>query len=68
MTGCNLLVAPDVVYPITNTSGSATWTLPIPNLSALIGLGFYNQALNLDVGAPGGARVSNAGAGTIGSR
>ena len=68
LTGCSLLVAPDVVFQITNTNGSAVWTLPIPNLPALVGLQFYNQSMNLDAGAPGGARVSNGGAGVIGAR
>ncbi len=46
-----------MVFPITN-----------PNLPAIVGLQFYNQAMNLDAGSPGGARVSNGGAGVIGAR
>jgi len=59
--GCTLLVTLDALDVMVPAGGSATWSLPIPNLPALLGLHLYNQAAEL--GAI--SAVSNAGDGKI---
>ena len=68
-TGCTVYVSVDHAVPLVNVNGRATWDIQIPNDPTLAGIAFYVQALILDPGStPGGAVVSNAGAGTIGIR
>jgi hypothetical protein len=59
--GCTLLVTLDALDVLLPAGGSATWSLPIPNLPALVGLHLFNQAAEL--GAI--SAVSNAGDGKI---
>ena len=59
--GCTLLVTLDALDVMLPVGGSATWSLPIPNLPALVGLHLYNQAAELGVISA----VSNAGDGKI---
>lgn len=66
MNGCSLYVSIDVSQPLLNTSGSATWQLPIPNQTDLLGLHLYQQCLVLDASANSfGAVFSNAAQGIL---
>lgn len=70
-SGCSGFVSLDEVTPLAgaNPNGTATWDIAIPNDPTLSGGAFYVQALVLDPGStPGGAIVSNAGAGIVGLR
>ncbi len=65
--GCQLLVSMDVVSPLMNVGGGATWTIPIPNVPALSGAALHQQALVVDPGAnPLGLVVSNGLTATLG--
>ena len=68
MPGCELAVSTDVLTAIVGQSTRAKWSLPIPDLPALVGLRFYNQALVLDpfAGNSFGAVLSDAMEGVIG--
>ncbi len=69
MTGCQLLVAPSVSYPLVNTGTSATWSLPIPLDPTLLGLQFYNQTIQIDPGInPIGATMSAGAEACIGGK
>ncbi|MBK8100692.1 MAG: hypothetical protein IPK26_26695 [Planctomycetes bacterium] len=69
MQGCTLFVEIGVSVPIAAASGVATWTLPIPNQTALLGVSFFNQAATFAPGAnAAGVIVSNAAAGVVGGR
>jgi hypothetical protein len=59
--GCTLLVTLDALDVMLPVGGSATWSLPIPNLPALVGLHLFNQAAELNVASA----ISNAGDGKI---
>ena len=68
MTGCSLLVSPDVVVPMASREGAATLTLTIPASAALAGSAFHDQALIVDPGAnAAGLIVSNGQEAAIGS-
>lgn len=69
LPGCTALVSVDAGIVVTGSGGTATWNLTVPNLAALIGIRFYNQAVSLDpaAGNAGGAVVSNAGQGIVGN-
>jgi hypothetical protein len=67
MPGCSALCDPLVTFNVTNTAGTASLTLPIPNSAALLMATFYNQAYVIDNGAnPLGLTASNGGEGVIG--
>lgn len=68
MPGCQLRVDALSTQFVLTQSGAATWTLPLPNWPALLGMPFYNQALVMDplTGNAFGAVVSNAMRGVIG--
>ncbi len=46
-SGCLQFVTQDVVTPLVQSGGSATWSLPIPNQLALRGTHLYQQVLEL---------------------
>ena len=58
---CTLLVSPDLIAPLPQSAGSATWSFAIPNVPALAGMHLYNQVA--EFGAV--SAVSNAGNGEI---
>jgi hypothetical protein len=64
-TGCNLLA--EVLATELVLGNPATWNLALPNSSSYIGTVFFNQGFAIDLAAPGGITVSNAGRGAIGS-
>ncbi|MFY9343239.1 MAG: hypothetical protein WAT39_12155 [Planctomycetota bacterium] len=41
--GCTLLATPDVLEVLAQTSGTATWSLPIPNTASLRAVHLYQQ-------------------------
>ena len=69
LPGCTAWVAPDPAYGVffLHNGSSASRTFNVPNIPALKGLQFLNQAWSFDAAAPGGVgAVSNAGWGRIG--
>ena len=67
MTGCELLVSADADTMLENRTGTARWSLSIPNDASLAGLWGYSQCLAIDLGGnPFGAVMSNALAWRIG--
>lgn len=69
MTGCTLYTSGEVVVPLANPTGVATYVLSVPNDPTVLGAIFYNQAFVLDPPAnPRGQTASNAGAGVVGAR
>jgi len=69
MPGCDLLVPIDVLDFGVAVAGSAEWTLSIPNVPALAGVSFGQQAFVRDVPAnPLGLTASNAITLTLGVR
>lgn len=64
MIGCTVYTDDIGVFRLTNSGGTAIWSLRIPNL---LGAVFYNQALAFDAAAnPFGIIASNAAKATIG--
>jgi len=63
MQGCDIYVSVDVSMRLAVSGSSATWDLPIPNTSNLLGQSLYQQAFVID---PLGSATSNAGTMTIG--
>jgi len=59
--GCTALAQPDVADALTVNSGTAVYSLPVPNSSGLIGLQIFQQAVDLG----GTWTVSQGGVGTI---
>src|SRR5690606_42138429 len=51
MPGCAQHVSMDAVVALSGQGHQAEWSLPIPNLPALVGVRFYNQAVVLDPAA-----------------
>lgn len=66
--GCSLLMSPDLLFPIFNWAGYATWDLAIPNQPALAGFAFYNQGVAVDHSNALGLVFTNGGAGVIGNQ
>lgn len=65
--GCIVHTDVATMTPIANPGGSGTWTLAIPNLSLLRGLGFLQQVLVLDPTANAlGVSLSHCGRGVFG--
>ena len=69
MPGCTAFVSVEAGSLIAGSSGTASWSLFVPNSPALIGTRFFNQAVSIDpaAGNAGGAVVSNAGQGRVGN-
>jgi hypothetical protein len=69
MPGCHLLVSVDSAQMLTVSGSTAVYSLPIPSVSGLLGLVFYQQALVPDpaAGNPAGAVMSDAAAAVIGT-
>jgi len=66
--GCQALLAPSMTFTLTNTGGSATWSIAIPFLPSFAGLQFYAQAGVTVVGFnPGGIVFSRGLHATVGS-
>jgi len=64
--GCTVLTSPDARNLVLSSGGVAGLTLPIPNTTSLAGIGFFNQALVIDLPANGlGLTSSNARRGWI---
>ena len=62
--GCEVLITPDLLYPIPNILGTGVWTLGIPNVPGTV---FYNQTVSLDASANSlGLIFSNAGEAVVG--
>jgi hypothetical protein len=69
MTGCSLWVSFDVVVPLVNAGGRASWSLPIPGSQHLLGASVHLQGGVLDPAAnPRGVTLTNAGTATIAVR
>jgi hypothetical protein len=69
MPGCRLYVSLDVVVPLTNNGGLATWSLPLPSIPHLTGARFHQQVANASPGSNAlGLTTSNYGTATLGSR
>jgi hypothetical protein len=69
MPGCSALVSVDDIRPLTNSFGTALWTIQIPNAVGLVGGHFYAQGLVVDPPTNVfGAVVSNALDCLIGAR
>lgn len=65
--GCSAYTSVEVALPGTATAGAADFALAIPATTALLGVGFYNQAWVVDPAANALQLVlSNAGSGSIG--
>ncbi|MFN8825907.1 MAG: hypothetical protein ACK501_13120 [Planctomycetota bacterium] len=64
--GCSLLVSADVLVPVFNWAGYATWTWVVPSVPALAGLAFHNQAAAIDHANVLGLVFTNGGHGVIG--
>ncbi len=68
LTGCWLLVSPDISHVAVLGTGSATWPMPIPAEGALLGLAFYQQMAIVEPGAnPAGVILSDGIANVIGA-
>jgi len=68
MQGCVLRTSVDVVHPLLNLGGEASWALPIPNEPSLLDATFHVQAFALDHAAtPLGAVLSNGASARVGS-
>ena len=66
LPGCHLRTDPFLSFGVTGANNAATWSLPLPNNSGLLGLVFFNQAFVPDPSATGGFTVTNGGRGRIG--
>jgi hypothetical protein len=67
--GCDLLVQPDVVEFRAAAAGKAEWALPVPNVPALAGAMFWQQAFVFDAAANAlGLAASNGVVVTLGVR
>jgi hypothetical protein len=63
--GCSLLADPVVTDTLVGAGGSATWSLAIPSVGALMGLELFNQAASLDP-SPAGLAFSGGSRARIG--
>ena len=69
MPGCSFFVSAQLAFTLINAGGVATWTIPIPNTSSLVGAHFYMQGLVSDPGVnPLGLTVTNAVDAEVGVR
>jgi len=68
MPGCTLYVSTDFTTLLVGANQQATYNLPIPNVSGLVGAVFFQQALVIDSGAGNslGAVMSDAAAAVVG--
>lgn len=66
-SGCQWHTSVDAAVLLTGQNGQAVFELPIPDVIALVGTRFYNQAIVLDpTGNPLGAVTSDAAEGVVG--
>ncbi|MBI5849901.1 MAG: hypothetical protein HZB39_02510 [Planctomycetes bacterium] len=65
---CTLYVEVAIAEPMARVGDLATKAIEVPANGGLVGRDFWLQALVIDVGAAGGAALSNAGRGRIGAR
>lgn len=69
MPGCLLRCSPEVTMLVSGAGNLAQFSLPIPNVAGMRGLGFFQQALAIDPAAnPMGATLSNSVRGVIGTK
>ncbi len=67
MPGCHARVATDLIVPLTGANNAATWTTPVPQNNALLGVSFYQQGFAIDPAAnAAGLTASNSVRVTIG--
>ncbi len=67
MPGCHARVSTDLIVPVAGASNTATFTLPVPQNSALLGATLYQQGFAIDPAANvAGLTASNAVRVTIG--
>ncbi len=67
MPGCSLRVAPDVIYAVSGSAGTATLTMPVPMNNALLGVAVYQQGFAFDPAAnAAGLVASNSVRHTVG--
>ncbi len=67
MPGCHARVSTDLIVPVAGASNTATFTLPVPQNSALLGATLYQQGFAIDPAAnAAGLTASNAVRVTIG--
>jgi hypothetical protein len=50
LPGCDLLAAPDALALLVPTAGAVEMTLPIPTAAALVGVAFWQQVLQVELG------------------
>ncbi len=60
LPNCNLLTTPDATVLQVPSGGSSTWTLPIPNVAALIGAQLFHQFVQVEFGGPSGIQSLSA--------
>ncbi len=66
LPGCMLHTESIAIFPLTATQGVASWTLFVPQVPELLGLGFVQQAIVFEPGVNQyGFVLTNAGAGII---
>ena len=69
MVGCQLFVSPDILLPILNTGGKASWSIALPKDPKLKGQRFFVQTFVFDAKAnKAGLTISNAGEALMGFR
>ena len=67
--GCRLYNDPLILVPLTNSSGSAQFSVVLPNAASTAGATFYTQAWAVDGAANNlGVTVSNGVEGRIGAK
>ncbi len=67
MPGCHARVATDLIVPLTGANNTATWTTPVPQNNALLGISFYQQGFAIDPAVnAAGLTASNSVRVTIG--
>jgi hypothetical protein len=67
-TGCRAYVDPAVLLTtLSDASGAATISIPIPNASIFVGYLLYHQWIAFDTGAAGGLTTSNYGRALVGN-
>lgn len=67
LTGCSLFASSEVsASTISDATGAASISIPVPAASSLTGVRLYFQWVHLNVTAPGGAATSNGGVAVLG--
>jgi hypothetical protein len=69
LTGCKLFISPDILLPILNMGGKASWSIRLPKDPLLNAKRFFVQAFVFDAKAnKAGVTVSNGGEAIMGFR